>query len=443
MSGPKVVRIVTREEILAICNGQLARVDAALADWKQIGAQFGDLDAAALAQAEERRAALAVHIAAGRFVELQKEAPLEQTFLRADIEARLAAAARREAAARVRGRREKEAGRSLVAALDGAGQTIDADLRRRLEAGDAAALAAGFAALGAQGGSDAASREQASKLGEGVARGDFAAWLAAAEADDEHPEIARLEARISEIALLAEAAPVDDWRARLDAAASADDRRRPLLLDALGGEVRRALDAAKARMRLAADLSGRLAEADAAGLDTAAWRQDIAGLDQSGLAERVAAVAAALDAHRAAEAARERRGAVLAALAELGYEVREEMMGAWAQQGELVLANPSRPGYGMEVRGGGAAAERIQMRAVAFEGTAAGSDLLRDHDAETLWCGDIMRLRAQLGEDGGRLDIEKALEIGAVPLKRVAAEGGPASIADTLPAPGRRTLPKP
>ena len=33
MSGPKVVRIVTREEILALCEGQLARVDAALADW--------------------------------------------------------------------------------------------------------------------------------------------------------------------------------------------------------------------------------------------------------------------------------------------------------------------------------------------------------------------------------------------------------------------------
>jgi hypothetical protein len=37
MSGPKVVRIVTREEILGICHGQLARVDAALAEWTRKG----------------------------------------------------------------------------------------------------------------------------------------------------------------------------------------------------------------------------------------------------------------------------------------------------------------------------------------------------------------------------------------------------------------------
>lgn len=443
MSGPKVVRIVTREEILALCEGQLARVDAALADWKRIGARLGGLDADALAQADQRRAALAAHIAADRFLELQKEAPLEEAFLRADIEARLAAAAEREAAARVRGRREKEAGRSLVDALDRAGRTLDADLRRRLEAGDGEALAAGFTALGAASASDAASREQAGKLGEGIARGDFAAWMAAAGAEEEHPEVLRLDARIAEIALLAAAAPIEDWRARLDAAASADDRRRPLLLDALGGEIRRALEAEKARRRLVDELSGLLAEAVAAGLDTSVWRENITGLDPSTLSERTAAVASALAAHRAGQAARERRAAVLEGLAQLGYEVREEMFGAWAEEGELVVANPLRPGYGMEVRGGGAAAERIQMRAVAFEGTAAGSDPRRDRDAETLWCGDITRLRAHLGEDGGRLDIEKALAIGAVPLKRVAGAGGHAPIGDALPVPGRRTLPNP
>lgn len=443
MSGPKVVRIVTREEILARCEGQLARVDAALAEWQRAGARDGGLDAAAIAEAEQRRATLAAHIAADRFTELQKEAPLEEAFLRADIDARRAAAAERAAAERARGRREKQAAQSLLATLDRAGRSIEPLLRRRLEAGEPAALAEGFAALGGDSAPEAASREQAGRLGEGIAREDFAAWLAGAEHESEHPEISQLDARLAEIALLAPAAPVDDWRARLDAAAAADDRRRPLLLDALGGEIRRALEAEKTAARAAAELAGLLAEADAAGLDTGLWRRDLAALDAQGTAERIAAVAAALEAHRAAAAARDRRSAVLEALAELGYEVREEMMGAWVEQGELILANPTRPGYGMEVRGGGAAAERIQMRAVAFEGTAAGNDTGRDRDAETLWCGDIMRLRAELGETGGRLDIEKALEIGAVPLKRVAATGGPSRIDDTLPAPGRRTLPRP
>ena len=439
MSGPKVVRIVTREEILALCAGQLARVDAALADWRRIAGA----DAGAIAQAEQRRASLAAHIAADRFMDLQKEAPLEEAFLRDDIAARLAAAAAHEAASRARGRRQAEAGKSVAAALERGGQTIDADLRRRLESGHAEAVAAGLAALGQASPGGAASRQQSERLGEGAERRDFAAWLSAEGIEEENPEIARLDARISEIALLESAAPVADWRGRLHGAIMADARRRPLLLDVLGGELRRALEAEKARARLSANLAGLLAEAAAAGLDTSAWREDEGELAGVRISERLASVTAALDAHRAARAAGERRGAVLEALAELGYEVCEGMMGAWAEQGELVLANPSRPGYGMEVRGGGEKAERIQMRAVAFEGNAASTDLGRDRDAETLWCGDVMRLRAQLAEEGGRLDIEKALDIGAVPLKRIAIVGSPATIGGTLPAPGRRTLPSP
>lgn len=37
MSGPKVVRIVTRGELLAFCEGILARLDAAVEEWIKIG----------------------------------------------------------------------------------------------------------------------------------------------------------------------------------------------------------------------------------------------------------------------------------------------------------------------------------------------------------------------------------------------------------------------
>lgn len=49
MSGPKVIRIVTREEILEICRGQLARVDAALEHWTRIGRRNGCVDEDAVA----------------------------------------------------------------------------------------------------------------------------------------------------------------------------------------------------------------------------------------------------------------------------------------------------------------------------------------------------------------------------------------------------------
>ena len=41
MSGPKVVRIVTREEIIALCQRQLARLDAHIESWTSTGRRHG------------------------------------------------------------------------------------------------------------------------------------------------------------------------------------------------------------------------------------------------------------------------------------------------------------------------------------------------------------------------------------------------------------------
>jgi hypothetical protein len=50
-------------------------------------------------------------------------------------------------------------------------------------------------------------------------------------------------------------------------------------------------------------------------------------------------------------------------------------------------------------------------------------DLSRDRDAETLWCGDVTALKADLVQAGGDLVIEKVLAIGATPLKRIEGAG--------------------
>ena len=57
------------------------------------------------------------------------------------------------------------------------------------------------------------------------------------------------------------------------------------------------------------------------------------------------------------------------------------------------------------------------MRVVAFEEGAPNP--ARDRDAETLWCGDVAKLKLQLAAAGGTLTIEKALAVGAAPIKRV------------------------
>ena len=191
------------------------------------------------------------------------------------------------------------------------------------------------------------------------------------------------------------------------------------------------------------ELVGLLAEAEAAGLSTTVWRDDLENLDATATTIRADAIRAALAKERAAHAALDRREAVLAGLASLGYEVREEMSAIWAEKGELVIANPSRPGYGIEVRGGGdPPQERVQMRAVAFEGEGHISDRMRDRDAEALWCGDIASLRDRLRDDGDSFAIERALEIGAVALKRISISAPSHGTAAGTRAPAARSLPR-
>src|SRR6478752_7576001 len=105
MSGPKVVRIVTREEILATCYGQLARLDAALDEWIRVGQRNECVDDSEVSAAKARREKLADLIGKDAFLAFQKEAPLEIAFLASDLQVRLAKAAEVVAAARASARR--------------------------------------------------------------------------------------------------------------------------------------------------------------------------------------------------------------------------------------------------------------------------------------------------------------------------------------------------
>lgn len=441
MSGPKVVRIVTREEILEICRGQLARVDAALAEWARIGRRNDCIDDAALAAATRRRDALAALIAADRFMDLQKQAPVEEAFLQNDMQQRLAAVAVEQAAARSRGRREREAAATLLRTLRSSGQTIEDDLAAALERGDPSALARGFQLLATSTtDTSTASREAAARLRGDEATRTFAEWVAGQPVAPPDPATERVETRLDMLAALVGEEATLNWRTRLSEAATAQAARRALLLDGLEVETGRALTQARARATALAELELTLAELTAAGLPTATARADAETLDAAGITARTADARAAIEAHRASLAADARRAAVLEGLAGLGYEVAEGMSTTWVADGRLVLRNATRPDYGVELSGAGEGG-RMQMRAVAFETGGHGPDPARDRDAETIWCGDVTGLDERLARIGGGLWIERALPIGATPLKRIAIEAPTdPGTTTTVPALRQRSL---
>ena len=435
MSGPKVVRIVTREEILEICLGHLARVDAALEEWTRVGRRNDCIDDDAIAAARRRRDALAALISADRFMDLQKQAPIEEAFIRADLQQRLVAVAAEQAQARSRERRESEAAAALLKRLRNAGSPLDPELEAGLERGDPLATSKGLLLLGG-GSAPRTDADLAAELREGSKPLSFAEWVATQPVPPSDPALDRILSRLTEIRQIADAPEEPGWRARLAEAEAAPTSRRNLILDALEVETGRALTAARKRAQALTDLRITLAEAEASGLGTGAWSEGLDTLTTEAIDEHREAVSAALQVARDAKAVATRRAAVLDCLSGLGYEVSEGMTTAWAAEGRLVLRSAARAGYGVEMSGG----ERFQMRPVAFEADGVGPDPSRDRDAETIWCGDVGSLEERLAELGGVLQIQKSTPIGAVPLKRIPVSGTNLGAAADAPALRERTL---
>ncbi|WP_395450043.1 hypothetical protein ACHMW7_09685 [Aminobacter sp. UC22_36] len=438
MSGPKVVRIVTRDEIIDLCNGLLARVDAAFDEWLKVGQRNEFIDDDAITSTRRRRDALASLIASDRFMDFQKQAPLEVQFLRDDIQRRLVAAAAAKAAKRSKERRGKEALASLLIRLSELQVSIPSGLADRLRRAELDALSEAFRLLEKAtpvSNDSIASASLAASMREGSGLRSFAEWLAQQPTQPLDPAIERIQARIDEMQDHFDTAR---WQTRILEIEDADEARRNLMLDALEVETARALMEHRRRRALVLDVRIQIAELSATDKDGKPAQSDLDELGVEALEALLSQTQVALTARREAAAAEARRTAVLEGLAKLGYQVTEGMTLASPQDGRLILRSTTRPDYGVEVSSAGL--ERMQMRAVAFTTDGGTADRARDRDAESIWCGEVSELRRDLSIVGTDLAIERSSPVGATPLKRVAIMGASETAVADVRAPQQRTL---
>ena len=443
MSGPKVVRIVTREEIIAQCQSHLVRLDAAIARWRRDVEQLGGLADEELQAVLDRRAAIAELLAGDQFIELQKAAPDEIEFLKSDRLRRRDKAAEAKRRARTLERRQEDAGRALLDALERRHSPAPADVVGALEAaiagkGDmAAALSAGFKHLNAPSETNAAQlSELAAKLKDETAPQLLADWMATQPPSPDQAQLDRLEARIGALEASGGSGSAA-FEERLDLLRNnRQGAPRGLALDSLLLDVDQALTQARARAELLDKID--FAQAELASLRPAEPSSDesFARASVDDLTKTLVDLEHRATAARNAHAAEARRSAVLDGLAALGYEVGSDMSTAWVRDGKVVLRRPAQPGYGVEVMGG-AQTERLQMRVVAFD--EGPPDVARDRDAEVLWCGDVDKLSKSLAKTGAALVIEKAHPVGATPVKRVGA-GDAAPLREAARTPKARNL---
>lgn len=95
---------------------------------------------------------------------------------------------------------------------------------------------------------------------------------------------------------------------------------------------------------------------------------------------------------------------------------------AWAQDGRIVIAKPGATDYGVEL-GGPADASRLQIKVVGAEVPLMPRSSQRDTEQEQLWCSEVDDPVASLNRSGTEVTIERALAVGAQPLKSTALLG--------------------
>lgn len=436
MSGPKVVRIVTLEEVRRICDQHLAQVADAARVLREQARRCGRMNGALEATIAAQVARLEQMLEAQRWLDVQKHAPGVVASLRAEgarIQAEVVAQAE---AARSRRRRIADTARTLAGAFAAAGMDVPPGVRAAgIGAVDASddelstierELSNALAVLPTVPKASAPSREREEllrRLDAGGAGQTVTDWLAAQAVAPTSAE-RRLDKLLAELdAMGTEAAAEFSGRAEF-IAREASTAQRALLTDSLvldvGAYVERVRkdEACLAELGTAkASLAGLKSQASrtlSSRIDTALERRAVDEADA--LCNEASALAAA-EIKEAAAAAR--RQLVLSGLASLGYEVRETMATAWARDGRIVVCKPGAQDYGVEL-GAPSDASRLQVRLVGSDHPHAARSTRRDADQEAIWCGEFDRLKASLAASGNELVIERALEPGAQVVRTVA-----------------------
>jgi hypothetical protein len=265
-------------------------------------------------------------------------------------------------------------------------------------------------------------RELASAHKENEVRQSFTEWLAESRRDSDD-EFARLDLRLAELTLVLGEDAATDFRERLRSLSfEKPSRNRSLLIDSLELDLAQASSNAKKRKDLEQRLSTLAAQLSEIGSEEAEqWSRTIIAQHEGPLEDLLKLEEKAQQVLAQAVkkiAARSRRQAVLEGLAELGYQVSEGMETAWVQDGSVVLKRTLESGYGVEIIGY-VDSGRVQMRTVAFRKPDSNTDNSSDRAAETAFCSDVSKLQEEFAAEGNQIVIERAVEIGATPLKTI------------------------
>ncbi|MBI1325737.1 hypothetical protein GC170_21455 [bacterium] len=435
MSGPKVISIVSIEEVIEICQVWLSRVDAEIEEWTKIGRRNSVITAADEAAVRQSRSVLLRMLESGQYLPLQKEAPLLTQRLQADMDQRLEKAAESHAGQLRITRSLSFTATSLLQQASIAGTVLPLDVATVLHhasrgsCDDVKAIEHAVSqAVSLTKKSASAVSEYSPMIQEMIANANTESlddWIRrTSTTEPADRRIAAAEKLISQLIALEERFSGNSFQNRLqELSAMPESPHRGLKLDSICLELKELLESTKrwdaARRNLAelkkeAEVTGDLSELQSQFAEFASLQQQG---DIHAASTLISRLRQTLDRRAAGRAAEKKRKALIQGLSELGYSVSSEMTKVWASQKSLVVRKGQQTDTGIELSGDFEAG-KCQVRVVAFEGQGN-----RDRDTgrtdEEQWCSALASLQERLAGSGTGLTIEKATPAGATPLKVV------------------------
>lgn len=435
MSGPKVVRVVTREELFAICEELLRQLDREVARWTKAMLSDDLVSAEDEKLVKDRQSALRTALSEGRFAEVRRNVPLEIQFLQEHVSQRYERRTQATYVARQKERSRRDAASTLLDELRKQ-ESIEGSAIVDLEAvrdgktigKEADAILAKAIASVSQVNEAKQPTETQRSLAEKLRPSSSEEGARKWQMPTGHPNDTRfdeIERKLAECAQLFEPPVFGSYVAKLqDLEKATTDSRLNLRIDTLVLDLAGDIARRKEEIKLIDEASDIVDEFNGSpyAFDETQLRvqerlkNSLTAKDMIQIVSLITQGRAALDAAKQRHAASLRRETILRGLASLGYEVREGMTTAWIEQGRIILRKPSVSGYGVELAGA-PDADRMQVRVVAFEEDRDKAD---DRNAESTWCGEFGGLQELVKKSGGALTIERALGVGAVPIKEVA-----------------------
>lgn len=438
LSGPKVVKIVTREEQIATCLALLAQLNHAVTQWSNECNRLGVIDNVDRDKVLSTKEKIEANLKNENFQQIQTQVPRELSFLAHDLERRRNQAAEASANEMQIIRQQRKNAEILLRELEKKSSTLDSgilngliDISNSYEKIPYAEkiLSEAFSLVTNKGLPQIITKEQrelAALLSPGETKQSFSDWLSK-RSHRQDDRVNKVDKKIAELQSYLDEESSSTFISRLRSIElESDQSLLNAQLDSLVIELSVAVEKAKqaeailnngykllANIKAVKDLNKdgnlHLVHRD---LEEALSKKDLVAVSNA-----IEIGDGILSSANEKSAANNRRNAILSGLASLGYEVNESMNTAFAKKGRVVVQKPNLPGYGVELAGAPDAA-RLQVRAVTF---THSRDQNRERDVETIWCNDFHKLQELISAKGGSVLIEKSLEIGAVPLHVVPA----------------------